>query len=340
MYTTATSTAPTGSGLVPSTFQMYSYFGVNNNNNLLTIYPSGNTSINGFITATGTNGNRLVNLTYTTNQLLTISALLPVGYTVSNSTYLRLEILAVGGGGGGGASFNGGFYYAGGGGGSGQEVKGTYYVLPTTQLTLTINGGGAGGTGGGSGPTSSQRGSNGGTVIVTSNNPEIKLSAIGGIGADNNNPSSPNNPDYGGNGFYGGGMGGAVNNISPTGSAAYSCILYPLRTGSLRYVPSGTANFAAGGNGDGPSATGGQGGIPISLPDQAGGGGGASSALGNGGRGGNGQTYTTLNGEAGELGAGGGGGGVGPGFPGTPGINAGNGGAGGSGAVQIQIFAL
>lgn len=331
LYATDSEGSPAESGLIPSTFQIYSYYPTPTP--VLTIYPNGNLNVKGFITPTGTTGNRLVNNIYDTTTNITLSALMPAGYNISNNTYIRLVILAIGAGGGGAGAFTDGQAYGGAGGGSGQEVTVTYYVLPTAQLAITIGTGGAGGTGISGAPNNNTRGTNGGTTIITSsNNATILVSAAGGNGADNNGLIAVN-PDFGGNGYYGGGGGGGNDtNFINTGGA--SCVLYSIRTGNNRYIPGGYTVAAAGGTGDGPAGpgTGGIGGTPNANTGYSGGGG-ASSALGTGGNGGNGSSNSNINGTNGTRGAGGGGGG-------QANSSYGNGGIGGNGSVQIQIFAL
>ncbi len=267
--------------------------------------------------------------TSTPSNPITISNLISNPSITGN---VRVVILAIGGGGGGGGGFEGGAiygngYYGGGGGGSGQEVTATYYLPVTASLTITIGSGGAGGIGA-QAPVVANRGGNGGITTVTSLPNSINISAFGGNGADNN--SIPNiNPDFGGNGYYGGGVGGSTTDTS-LGIPGSSGIYYPIRNG---YVRSGTNGSSYGningGGGDGPGGNSNNGGLGDEL-SSSGGGGGGSSSLAIGGGGGNGGGG---NGSAGGAGSNGSGGGGGAG-------NLKNGGAGGSGCVQLQIFAI
>jgi hypothetical protein len=69
IFTTSQSGAPSGSGLIQSTFQVYSYYGTNSgdNKNVLTIYPNGNTDINGNLTVSGSAISRVATTAITVN---------------------------------------------------------------------------------------------------------------------------------------------------------------------------------------------------------------------------------------------------------------------------------
>ncbi len=280
--------------------------------------------VNGAIQASG-------NLLY--SQIITVSGTSILSNLINNPSitgYVRVVILAIGGGGGGGGAFES---YGGGGGGSGQEINATYYLPITTSLNITIGNGGIGGTGAQT-PISSNRGSNGGNTSVISSDNKVQIYALGGNGADNNGLAAVN-PDYGGNGYYGGGCGGAELS-DDAGTVGSSYIYYPVRTGKPRYVPSGATYSINGGAGDGPQGNSNNSGDVSGIGNAAAGAGGGSSSLGTGGAGGTIKNSGTGIGGNGTYGSGGGGGM-------SNNIDSGtyyNGGNGGSGCVQLQIFAI
>lgn len=283
---------------------------------------NGNLNISGVIISPN-------NLLY--NSIITISGTYILTDLINNplvTGYVRVNIVVIGGGGGGNGAFiaGGTTYYGGGGGGSGQEVSQTYYipvsnnqVIPTlnTQFNITIGTGGQGG-----GANKSSPAVNGTITKITDNINIINMSASGGQGADT---GLLNNPDFGGNGYYGGGVGGGDD--TQLGDPGLSLVYYPLRSGNVRNNGGSGININ-GGNGDGPSGTGGTGGNDGLF---FGGGGGGSSSLGTGGNGGNGAN---LNGGNGTNGSGGGGGAS------DNSGQYGSGGNGGNGCVQIQIFSI
>jgi hypothetical protein len=281
-------------------------------------------TINGAIQASG-------NLLY--SQIITVTGTSILSNLINNPSItgnVRVVILAIGGGGGGGGAFGS---YGGGGGGSGQEINATYYLPITTSLNITIGNGGIGGTGAFS-PVFSNRGSNGDNTSVISSDNKVQIYALGGNGADNNGLAAVN-PDYGGNGYYGGGCGGSEL-TSDIGTVGSSYIYYPVRTGKPRYVPSGATYSINGGAGDGPQGNSNNSGDVSNIGNAAAGAGGGSSSLGTGGAGGTTKNSGTGIGGNGTYGSGGGGGmsnntGSGTYY---------NGGNGGPGCVQLQIFAI
>lgn len=281
-------------------------------------------------TATVSQADNVFTITPSTNALnggvfdITFTASDGINLATAASTFTlafarNVEYLVVGGGGAGGRS-------NGGGGGAGGVLTGTASLISGT-YTVTVGNGGAFTT------VSSQNGNNGQDSVFSG--PGITATAIGGGGG----ASETSGTQAGSGGSGGGGNGYATTNAILKGSGTAG----PPRQGYDGGQSSGrlTGYLApggggAGGPGESPVGSAGNGGVGYQWLDgnyYAGGGGGgtynvANTGVGGNGGGGNGGSQTpSLAATSGTPNTGGGGGGGG---------NGQNAGSGGSGVVIIR----